>query len=87
MEVNKPCLTGPGLVLASLKVMNEGHASPGSQRHTKGVGASDLEDHWPPARCISLLPAQWHSPALPFLKQDGLLHALGVSSPRGRDQI
>lgn len=25
--------------------------------------------------------------SLPFFKQDGLLYALGVPSPRGRDQI
>lgn len=56
MKVNKPCLTGPGLVLGSLKVMDEGHASPRSRWPTKGLGASDLGDHWPP-RPLHFSPA------------------------------
>lgn len=43
------------------------------------VHGRDGQEHRP---CVSLLLTQQQTQALPFFKQDGLLYALGVSSPR-----
>lgn len=75
--------------------MDEGHACPRPGQPLKGLAACELGGHQPVGRDVpvhgrdgqehapaSLPLAEQQTQALPFLKQDGLLYALGVSSPR-----
>ena len=61
--------------------MDGGYACPG-QDGPSGFWLPvswDSQEHGP---CGSVLLAQQRTQALPFLKQDGLLYTLRVSSPR-----